>query len=196
MTHDKQKTIAASFRARMPSSGSKWYTPEVTAVYSTLLDMCTKESTKGGYWLKFDQLPDNCSDELFEDVKYRLECEGFRIADYDGPVYSIDWVERCAYKCDALNVQMLNPVMLKNATEDTAYDLCILIVEACNHRALNDKASYCVTASYLKYTALDIRMHSALEVPVVQRLIVMLNEQGFKTEELQLRDNDFIDITW
>lgn len=198
MTHDKQRSTAASFCARMPSSGSQWYTPEVTAVYNNLLAMCTRESASGGYWLKFDNKPANCSDELFELVKDRLSCEGFRVAftDLANIIYSIDWVQPCAFQCDALEVQMLNPVMLRDNIEKTAYHLCVDVIAVCNHSAMKGKSVYNCHLSYAKYSGLGLQMHVALVDPVIERLIMLLKDQGFTVSKLQRCGSNYIEIKW
>ena len=198
MTQDKQRSTAASFCARMPASGSKWYTPEVTEVYNNLLAMCTEVSTKGGYWAKMDERPANCSDEMLELVKDRLGCEGFRVAfaDLANTNYSIDWVQPCAFQCDALEVQMLNPVMLRDHIEDTAYHLCADVVAVCNHSAIKGKSVYNCHLSYAKYSGLGLQMHVALVDPVIERLIMLLNDQGFTVSKLQRCDSNYIEIKW
>ena len=199
MTQDDQRNTAAAFRERMPSSGSPLYTPEVTEVYTPLLAALKEVSAKGGYWIQYDEKPANCSDELFELVMDRLSCEGFRVVDstdLKGINYSIDWVQPIAFQCDALDVQMLNAVMLREDIEEAAYHLCIDVVAGCSNRAMHGMDSYSLVTHYLKYSRLDVRMHTALVAPVIKRLMTLLNEQGFETTELVRGHTDIIDIRW
>ena len=128
--------------------------------------------------------------------EYELDtCHDFTVP-YVPHVALVDWTEPCMFKCDAQEVQLLNSHMLTDAVETKARQLYSKVVGLCNTDAIDGQYWHRLNLSYLMYAELDSGMHPTIQAPVVQRLLALLNEQGFKTEERVRGNTNFIDINW
>lgn len=206
---------AQLLRARMPLANMK-YTREVDELYRAMLDKCKDLASQQYSWNKFNEWPIQCSPETCKTVLERFQAEGFNVHDYRGTVYNttqkdndtlgekppkpyvyvIDWVEPCTFKCDAQAVQMLHPGMIQEAINTKALYLYSKALPPCNSVAVDGDYSYRFNLPYFMAMEIDSGMPPNLRVPVVQRLLALLKEQGFYAQELNRGNSDFIDISW